>query len=101
VNADRHEQVLEAKRPPEEMPDLCSRLAPVCELWARLAESGPRRRVLELASPKPGEAVLEVATGTDVQLVNLARGNPQGRTVDVELADGMLRRTRARTERPP
>jgi ubiquinone/menaquinone biosynthesis C-methylase UbiE len=52
--------------------------------------------VLKLASPEPGEDVLEVATGTGVQLVNLARRNPHGHTVGVELADGMLRRTRAR-----
>ena len=96
LNDDWRERVLEAKRPPEEIPRLYSRLAPVYELWARLAESKARRRVLELAAPKPGEDVLEVATGTGVQLVNLARRNPHGHTVGVELADGMLRRTRAR-----
>jgi ubiquinone/menaquinone biosynthesis C-methylase UbiE len=96
LNDDWRERVLEAKRPPEEIPRLYSRLAPVYELWARLAESTPRRRVLKLASPEPGEDVLEVATGTGVQLVNLARRNPHGHTVGVELADGMLRRTRAR-----
>jgi ubiquinone/menaquinone biosynthesis C-methylase UbiE len=90
------DDVLEAKRPPEDVPRIYSRLAPVYELWARLTEARPRRRVLELAEPGPAEAVLEVATGTGVQLVNLARRNPQGRTAGVELAEGMLRRTRAR-----
>jgi ubiquinone/menaquinone biosynthesis C-methylase UbiE len=54
--------------------------------------------VLELAAPKPGEDVLEVATGTGVQLVNLAHRNPRGHTVGVELSEGMLRRTRARLQ---
>ena len=98
LNDDWHERVLEAKRPPEEMSHVYSWLAPVYELWARLAESRPRRRVLKLAAAGPGEDVLEVATGTGVQLVNLARRNPNGHTVGVELADGMLRRTRARLQ---
>lgn len=76
-----------------------SRLAPLYELWARAAESRPRRRVLELASIEDGEAILEVATGTGAQLVELARRNPSGRTVGVELADGMLAQTRKRLER--
>ena len=98
LNDDWRERVLEVKRPPQEIPHLYSRLAPVYELWARLAESRPRRHVLELAATGPGEDVLEVATGTGVQLVDLARRNPEGQTVGVELADGMLRRTRSRLQ---
>jgi hypothetical protein len=73
LNDDWRGHVLEARRPPAEIPRIYSRPAPVYELWARLAESRPRRRVLELAAPGPGENVLEVATGTGVQLVELAR----------------------------
>lgn len=90
------EQVLEVRSPPEKVAGIYNTVAPVYEIWARLTESKARRRVLELAAPRPGEDVLEVATGTGVQLASLARANPHGRTVGVELADGMLRRTRAR-----
>jgi ubiquinone/menaquinone biosynthesis C-methylase UbiE len=90
------EEVLEVKRPPEDVPATYSRLAPVYEIWARLTESRARRRVLELADPGPSEDVLEVATGTGAQLVELARRNPQGRTVGVEVSDGMLAKTRRR-----
>lgn len=93
--ADWRAQVLEA-RPREGVPRIYSRLASVYELWARLTESRPRRRVLELAAVRDGEDVLEVATGTGVQLVELARRNPSGRTVGVELAEGMLASTRER-----
>jgi ubiquinone/menaquinone biosynthesis C-methylase UbiE len=55
-----------------------------------------RRRVLELAAVRDGEDVLEVATGTGAQLVELARRNRSGTTVGVELSDGMLARTRSR-----
>ena len=90
------EEILEVKRPPEDVPATYGRLAPVYELWARLTESRARRRVLELAAPGPAEDVLEVATGTGAQLVELARRNPRGRTVGVEISDGMLAKTRRR-----
>jgi ubiquinone/menaquinone biosynthesis C-methylase UbiE len=71
-----------------------TRLAPVYEAWARLTEARPRRRVLELAAPRDGEALLEVAIGTGAQLVELGRRNPTGRTVGIELSDGMLAQAR-------
>ena len=86
-------QVLEVARPREAVPRVYTRLARGYELWARLTESRARRRVLELAAPRPGDSVLEVATGTGVQLVALARRNRAGRTVGVELADGMVAET--------
>jgi ubiquinone/menaquinone biosynthesis C-methylase UbiE len=93
---DWRSQVLEADRPLGAAVDLYSRLAPVYELWARVVESRPRRRVLELANVRDGEDILEVATGTGAQLVSLARRNPSGRTAGVELAAGMLTQTRKR-----
>jgi ubiquinone/menaquinone biosynthesis C-methylase UbiE len=90
--------VLEAKHPPERVPRIYSRIAPVYEAWARATESKARRRVVELARLRAGEDVLEVATGTGVQLVRLARANPGGRTVGVEISEGMLAQTRGRLE---
>jgi ubiquinone/menaquinone biosynthesis C-methylase UbiE len=95
---DWRSRVLEAHQRTEAR-DAYSRLAPVYEVWARLAESRPRKRVLELVSVRDGEDVLEVATGTGVQLVELARRNPNGTTVGVELAPGMLEETRKRLEK--
>jgi ubiquinone/menaquinone biosynthesis C-methylase UbiE len=95
---DWRDSVLEAKDPPERVPRMYTRLAPVYEAWARATESKARGRVLELASVHPGEDVLEVATGTGVQLVRLARANPGGRTVGVEISEGMLAQTRRRLE---
>jgi ubiquinone/menaquinone biosynthesis C-methylase UbiE len=93
------ELVLEAKDPPERMPRTYTRVAPVYEAWARATESRARKRVLELAEVSPGEDALEVATGTGVQLVRLARANPGGRTVGLEISAGMLAQTRRRLER--
>jgi ubiquinone/menaquinone biosynthesis C-methylase UbiE len=93
---DWRSQILEAKRPLDAAVGAYSTLAPVYELWARVTESRPRRRVLELANVRNGEDILEVATGTGAQLVSLAQRNRSGRTAGVELADGMLAQTRKR-----
>jgi ubiquinone/menaquinone biosynthesis C-methylase UbiE len=90
------DQILEVHAPAEKVSRKYSRLAPLYELWARATESKPRRRVLELAAPSDSEDVLEVATGTGVQLVELARASEGGRTAGVELADGMLAHSRKR-----
>jgi ubiquinone/menaquinone biosynthesis C-methylase UbiE len=81
---DWRSQILEADRPLDAAVGLYSTLAPVYEFWARVTESRPRRRVLELANVRNGQDILEVATGTGAQLVC------------VELADGMLAQTRKR-----
>jgi len=93
---DWRSQVLEASHSGAHAVKTYSRLAPVYEVWARLTESKARARVLELADPKDGESILEVATGTGVQLRELAGRNPSGRTVGIELSDGMFERTRRR-----
>jgi ubiquinone/menaquinone biosynthesis C-methylase UbiE len=91
--------VLEVKQDRPKVLRTYTRLAPVYELWAKLTESHARRRVLELAAVRDGESVLEVAVGTGVQLAALARRNRSGRTVGVELADGMLEKARGELSR--
>jgi ubiquinone/menaquinone biosynthesis C-methylase UbiE len=92
------QEVLEVKHRPEDVPAIYTRLAPLYEAWARLTESTARRRVLELASVRPGDDVLEVAVGTGVQLVRLAEANDRGRAVGLEPSAGMLRQARRRID---
>jgi ubiquinone/menaquinone biosynthesis C-methylase UbiE len=92
-------EVLEVRRDREWDLRFYSRVAPFYELWAAIAESNAGRRALEVASVRDGEAVLEVAVGTGKQLVALARRNPGGRTVGVDLAEGMLEKARRRLAR--
>jgi ubiquinone/menaquinone biosynthesis C-methylase UbiE len=95
-NASRKPCLLEARKTTLYAVARFSFLAPVYEVWASFVEATPRRRVLELAAPKGDESILEVATGTGVQLVALAERNRSGRTVGIELASGMFKQTRAR-----
>ena len=76
-------EVLEVNASSEKTLAAYSRLARVYEAWAKLTESRPRRRVLELVDVRDGESILEVATGTGAQIVALARRNPSGRTAGV------------------
>lgn len=89
------QEILEVNAPADRVARMYSRLAPIYEIWARATESRARRRVLDLAGLSGDEDLLEVATGTGAQLVRLASAT-HGRTVGVELAGGMLARTRGR-----
>ncbi|MFA9400824.1 MAG: class I SAM-dependent methyltransferase [Acidobacteriota bacterium] len=96
-SGDWRSQVLEVNESsPERVVGRYTRLAPLYELWARLTETRPRRRVLELAAPRDSEAILEVAVGTGAQFVELARRNRSGKTVGIELSEGMLGQARVR-----
>jgi ubiquinone/menaquinone biosynthesis C-methylase UbiE len=74
-------------------------LAPVYDLWAVFTEERSRRRALEIAAVRDGQAVLEVAVGTGLAFEELVRANPHGRTVGIDLTPAMLSRARRRVER--
>jgi demethylmenaquinone methyltransferase/2-methoxy-6-polyprenyl-1,4-benzoquinol methylase len=95
---DWRDQILEVNAPSEKVPKMYSRLSRIYEIWARLTETRARERVLALAAVNAPQDVLEVATGTGVQLASLARANEGGRTVGVELSEGMVKATRSRLD---
>ena len=90
------ELILETRQGQRETLSRHNKIAPLYELWAHLTETKARRRLLQLALPQDGDRVLEVATGTGVQLSALARRNPSGLTIGLELAEGMVIETRNR-----
>jgi ubiquinone/menaquinone biosynthesis C-methylase UbiE len=61
-----------------------------------------RRQLVDELSPRPGDRVLDVATGTGEILPYLAsRVGETGRVVGLDFSGGMLARARQRTERLP
>jgi ubiquinone/menaquinone biosynthesis C-methylase UbiE len=92
----REERLL---REPAAVVSLYSRIAAAYELWGKLVDGRVRRRILTLASVADGEAILEIGCGDATLLEALARANPTGRTVGIDLADGMLARARKRFRR--
>lgn len=84
---------------PADVVAMYSRISPAYELWGKVVDRRARRRMLELAQVADGETVLEVGCGDGSMLESLARANPSGRTVGVDLADGMVTRTQQRLRR--
>ena len=92
-------EMLEARIPKSEVPDVYRRLAPRYDAWARRAEAKARHRCLELAGIRDGEAVLEVAVGTGLAFVEILKRNPHGRNEGIDVTEEMLARARRRAER--
>lgn len=86
----------EAARPVEDVVAFYSRTGRLFEAWGRVVDSRARARVLQLCAVCDGDTVLEVGAGAGSQLVALASANPSGRTVGIDLAEGMLREARRR-----
>lgn len=82
-----------------DIPAVYGRVAWMYDAWAALTESRARRRCLELARVRDGEAVLEVAVGTGLTFEALLRANPHGRTAGVDLTPAMLARAERRARR--
>ena len=73
-----------------EVVQVYSRIAWFYDAWGNLAESRARRRALELAGVRNGEAVLEVAVGTGLTFRELLKANPDGQNHGVDLTEAML-----------
>jgi ubiquinone/menaquinone biosynthesis C-methylase UbiE len=84
-----------------DVPKVYGRVAPVYDLVGRFAESRARKRSLELARPRDGETILEVAVGTGLTFEALARANPSGVTEGIDLTEAMLGRARRRVAARP
>lgn len=92
----REPEILEARIRKSDVPEVYRRLAPHYDAWAERAEAKARRRCLELAGIRDGEAVLEVAVGTGLAFVEILKRNPYGRNEGIDITEEMLARARQR-----
>ena len=90
-----------ARRNGPDIGRLYTRLAPVYGFWGALTEKRARERAFAAAGLKPGESVLEVATGTGTFLAQLGGVPNLARLVGIDLAEGMVRRTHRLLELKP
>ena len=91
--------IIEARLKKEDVVKVYSGIAPLYDLWGTLTETRARRRALELARVRDGEAILEVALGTGLTFQAILKANPGGKNVGVDLTPAMLEKARRRAER--
>jgi ubiquinone/menaquinone biosynthesis C-methylase UbiE len=91
--------ILDARLDKAQIATVYGKVAPVYDIWGKLTESNARRRCLELAAVRDGEAVLEVAVGTGLTFEEIVKANPRGENEAIDLTAAMLRRAQARVER--
>ena len=90
---------LRVLRDPAAVVAFYSRFSKAYEIWGHLVDGQVRRRMAALAAVTPGNIVLDVGCGDGALLEQLARANPGGRTVGIDLAPGMLARATRRLRR--
>ena len=87
---------VDARIPQDQVAALYDRLARVYDGWAALTESRALSRALEHAPISDGQIVLEVAAGTGLAFSEIARRNPRGLSVGIDLSRKMLRKAKRR-----
>ena len=71
----------EARLKKDEVVKIYSGIAPLYDLWGTLTETHARRKALEFAKIRDGEAILEVALGTGLTFREILKANPSGTAV--------------------
>lgn len=88
-----------ARLPHDRVPATYRWIAPVHDLLAVVVEAEARRLAMGWARARPEERVLDVATGTGLNLAPLLRACPGGSVEAIDLSPAMLRRAERRAER--
>ena len=79
-----------------EIKHLYDRLAWIYDVWGNLTESRARDRAIELAGIQNGQTVLEVAVGTGLAFSQIARQNPDGTNIGIDISEKMLKKAERR-----
>ena len=87
---------LDARIPQKDIATLYDSLSGIYDLWGTLAESGARKRAIELADIKDGQKILEVAVGTGLAFYEIVKRNRNGQNLGVDISPGMLGKAKKR-----
>jgi ubiquinone/menaquinone biosynthesis C-methylase UbiE len=90
------QEILQARVSQTDVGKLYDRLAGVYDIWSHLTEAHARKRSLELADMRDGQAILEVAVGTGLAFVEMVKKNPHGRNLGIDISKGMLAKAERR-----
>jgi SAM-dependent methyltransferase len=92
------QKILKARVSQADAGKLYDRLAGVYDIWSHLTEAHARKRSLELADMRDGQAILEVAVGTGLAFVEMVKKNPRGRNFGIDISQGMLGKAERRLQ---
>jgi ubiquinone/menaquinone biosynthesis C-methylase UbiE len=95
----REKEMLDARVSQSEVAGIYDALSPMYDLWGKFTESRARDRAIELADIKDGQKILEVAVGTGIAFYEIAKRNPNGINLGIDLSEGMLAKARKRLQR--
>lgn len=68
-------------------------------LWSWLTESKAAKYVIEFADIKNNQSILEIACGTGVVFDQIAKRNPNGRNVGIDISPDMLKKARKKLKK--
>ena len=87
---------LEARLSQAQVKETYDGIAKIYDIWGALTEKRARRRGIQLANVRDGDAILDVAVGTGLILADIARINRSGLNAGIDISTGMLEKARAR-----
>lgn len=94
-----HQHLLPARLDVSGVTAAYDRIAPIYDLWSRLAESRAHAVCLQWLDLHDVRLVLDVATGTGALLGKVMEQAPEATGVGIDLSPAMLRRARSRSRR--
>lgn len=89
-------KVLDARVSQNHIGGIYDKIAPLYDIWGKLAESHARNRAIGLAEIKDGQNIFEVAVGTGLAFYEIVKKNPNGINTGIDLSEGMLGKARKR-----
>ena len=92
----KEKKALDARVSQNKIGSVYDRIAPIYDIWGKLAESHARNRAIELAEIKDGQTILEVAVGTGLAFYEIVKRNPNGTNAGIDLSKGMLEKAKKR-----
>ena len=97
----QEKKILDARVEQERIGSVYDKIAPIYDVWGKLAESHARNRAIELAEIKDGQSILEVAVGTGLAFYEIVKRNPNGVNIGIDLSQGMLEKAKKRVSHLP
>jgi len=90
--------VLDARVPQQDVGKLYDRTAWFYDVWATLTETKAQDRAIEVANIQDKTTILDVAVGTGRLFNRIAKRNPNGQNIGIDISQGMLAKAKLRLQ---